>query len=97
MAQQATKKQGAAPAAASSDKKKNYKSPLKREIERVAKATGIPAKVLERRIAEKKAEIDARHKAEVDALISSVPRIIAESLQQIVAASGASANESAGS
>lgn len=70
--------------AAAERKPKQKKPPtrLRSEINRVAKATGLPASFVAKQVAAKKKEIDEQRKQALDALADQVPAIVGEAIRR---------------
>lgn len=75
-------------AAPKKDKKPAKKSALRLEVERVSKATGLPASFINKKLSAEKKRIDADRKAALDSLATRVSEVVQAS---VAAASAAAA------
>jgi len=66
-------------------KKPVKKSPLRVEVERVAKATGLPTSYINKQVSAAKKAIDQAKKNELAALATQVPSLVAQALQRAAA------------
>lgn len=81
----ATEKKPAAAGTTAAPKKKGAKSPLRAEVERVAKATGLPSAYITKLVASEKKKLLDAHKAALAELAGRVQPIVAAALAAVAA------------
>jgi hypothetical protein len=81
MATEKTPKAPRKPRDPNAPKKTPKKTALRLEVDRVAKATGLPASFILKKVGVRRAEINAARKAALEQLVTEVPAIVAAALQ----------------